>query len=249
MRNIYLSILGIIAGELMMFIGQVYVGLAIHIINLQAISLTLIFRDDAKENKNILQSFILLLLIRMIHLAMPQIFTMTLLSYTLVYGIMFLPLYTIINNQSISSRDVGINFKKLYIYLPAALSIGTAMSIIEYRILHPAALIEDLGFSNILLITMVMFVFVGAVEELIFRSILQTRLEQVFGLNMGLLLSAVLYGMMHASYGIHTEVLFATFFGIVLGFIFQKTRSFPFILIVHGTANVLLFGVLPIVYA
>jgi membrane protease YdiL (CAAX protease family) len=61
------------------------------------------------------------------------------------------------------------------------------------------------------------------------------------------LLGAALFGIMHSGYGNVDEILFATFFGAVLGYIFQKTRSFPFILIIHGTANVFLFGILPIV--
>jgi membrane protease YdiL (CAAX protease family) len=94
---------------------------------------------------------------------------------------------------------------------------------------------------------MVMFVFVAAVEELIFRSILITRLEKVFGSINSLLLSSLLFGIMHAGYGLLNEVLFATLFGVILGFIFQKTRSFPFIVVIQGTANVLLFGVMPII--
>jgi membrane protease YdiL (CAAX protease family) len=92
-----------------------------------------------------------------------------------------------------------------------------------------------------------MFVFVGAVEELIFRSILQTRLENALGLKSGVFLSGALFGIMHSSYGILNEILFAGIFGIILGFIFQKTRSFPFILLIHVSANVLLFGIFPII--
>jgi membrane protease YdiL (CAAX protease family) len=95
------------------------------------------------------------------------------------------------------------------------------------------------------MLTIVMFVFVGAVEELIFRCILQTRLEKALGLKSGILLSGALFGIMHSSYGILNEILFASIFGIILGFIFQRTRSFPFILLIHGCANVLLFGIFP----
>ena len=44
---------------------------------------------------------------------------------------------------------------------------------------------------------------------------------------------------MHSGYGRIDEILFAGIFGIIIGYIFQKTRSFPFILVIHGTANVL----------
>jgi membrane protease YdiL (CAAX protease family) len=245
-KEIILPALGIAAGELMMFLNHPYIGLAIHVINLQAISLAIIFGRFSLSLKNVYQSLILMLLMRIINLAMPQIFTTILLWYTLIYGVMFIPIYIIIQNQKIQLKELGMDFGKFHIYLPAALLIGFGMALLEYSISHPAALIEDIRVSNLFLITIVMFVFVGAVEELIFRSILQTRLENALGLKSGLILSSLLFGIMHAYYGIVNEIFYAIFFGIILGYIFQKTRSFPFILSIHGIANVFLFGILPI---
>lgn len=248
-KEIILPVLGIAAGELMMFLNHPYIGLAIHVINLQAICLAIIFGRFSLSLKNVYQSLILLLLMRIINLAMPQIFTITLLWYTLIYGVMFIPIYIFIKNQQIQLKELGMDFRKFQFYLPAALLIGFGMAMLEYRILHPASLIENIGVSNLVLITIVMFVFVGAVEELMFRSILQTRLENVLGLKSGLILSSLLFGIMHANYGIVNEILYAAFFGIILGYIFQKTRSFPFILSIHGITNVFLFGILPILLA
>jgi len=246
-KEILFPALGIAAGELMMFSGYVYVGLAIHIINLQAVTLALVFGAYETSLKNALQSLLLLLQMRIINLAMPQFFTITLLWYPLIYGVMFLPIYYIVKNQQMSLNDIGMNFKKLHIYLPLALLIGASIALIEFYILRPAAMIENISLSNIILISTVMFVFVAAIEELIFRSILQTRFEKIFGSSYAILLSGILFGIMHAGYGLVSEIIFASLFGIVLGIIFQKTRSFPFILTLHGFANILLFGILPII--
>ncbi len=246
-KEFYLPILGIAVGEFVMYYGQMYAGLGIHIINLQIITLILIFGSLSPETKNVLQSLLLLLLLRIVSLAMPQIFSSALLWYLLVYGVMFLPVYLIIKNQQIASKQLGINFSRLHVYLPFALLIGAITALIEYRILAPASLIENTGILNVVLIVIVMLVFVGVVEELIFRSILQTRLEEVLGLKYGLLLSAVIFGIMHVGYGTITEILLAGIFGIIVGYIFQRTRSLPFIVAIHGTANVLLFGILPVI--
>lgn len=246
-KELYLPILGIAASELMVYYGRVYTGLGIHIVNLQIITLLLIFGSLSPQAKNILQSLLLLLLLRIVSLAMPQIFSSALLWYLLVYGVMFLPVYIIIKNQQITPKDLGVNFSRLHIYLPSALLIGAIAALVEYRILAPASLIENTGILNIVFIVIVMLVFVGAVEELIFRSILQTRLEEMLGLKYGLLLSAIIFGIMHASYGTITEILLAGIFGIIVGYIFQRTRSLPFIVAIHGTANILLFGILPVV--
>ena len=246
-KEILLPALGIAAGEFMMFFGYVYIGLAIHIINLQAVTLAIVFGAYSPDIKNALQSLLLVLQMRIINLAMPQFFTISLLWYPLIYGVMFLHIYYIVKNQQMSLKDIGINFQKLHIYLPIALLIGASMALIENYILHPGAMIENINLSNIILITTVMFVFVGGVEELIFRSILQTRSEKLFGSNYGILFSGILFGIMHSGYGLVSEMIFAGIFGMVLGYIFQKTRSFPFILMIHGFANVLLFGILPII--
>lgn len=239
--------MGIVAAELLMFSGHVLTGLIVHIINLQAITLALVLSDFSTEKKNVLQSLLLLLQMRIINLAMPQFFTYTLLWYPMIYGVMYLSIYYVISHQKITLKEIGINLERWYLYLPLALLIGAGMAMLEFRILQPAAMIANLTLTNIILISIVMFVFVGAVEELIFRVILQTRLQSVFGTNYGILLGAGLFGIMHAGYGLAIEVLFVTFFGAVLGFIFQKTKSFPFIVLIHGTANVFLFGVLPII--
>lgn len=248
-KEIYLAMLGLVAGEILMFLGHTFMGLAVHIINLQAITLALVLGNVPGERKNLLQSLLLLLLMRIINLAMPQFFTISLLWYPLVYGVMFIPVYYVTMHQDIDSNDIGFNFRYLYIYLPLALIIGAAMALIEFNILHPVSLIAELTPPNLFQIFIVMFIFVASVEELIFRVILQTRLQLLFGINKGILLGAVLFGIMHAGYGLAIEVIFATLFGLVLGVIFQRTKSFPFIVIIHGTANVLLFGILPIILA
>lgn len=246
-KEIILPVLGIFIGELMILFNQLSAGLAIYIFILQAIVLFLIFGKAENEIKNLHQAFLLVLQIRIINLAMPQLFTVLLLWYPLIYGVMLIPIYYVVMNQKLTSQEMGLNFDSLHIYLPSAFIIGTAAGLVEYIIIHPAPLIRNIQLSNLILISLIMYVFVGATEELIFRSILQTRLENVLGLNYGFLLSGVLYGIMFVGQGMVIEILFAVFFGIVLGYFFQKTRSLPFVLTVHGTANVILFGVLPII--
>lgn len=244
-KEISIPILGIITGEFIMFYGQILTGLGMHIINFLAIILIIIFSKLSLKEENVLQSLTLLILLRMINLSTPQFFTTSLVQYPLIYGVMFLPIYITIKNQQISYNDIGINFRKLYIYIPIAIGIGIIASIIEYRIIDPIGLITKIRFSDIALISMVMFFFVGFTEELIFRSILQTRLEKILGLRYGLLLTGGIFGILHMSYGILDEILFAIIFGIVLGYIFQKTRNLLFMTSIHGTTNVILFGILP----
>lgn len=239
------AISGIIIGELLIFSKQTFVGLGIHIINLLAIIFIIIFSSMKLEEKNVLQSLTLVILLRIINLSVPQLFTVELLQYSLIYGVIFISIYLTIKNQNISSKDLGVNFQKLYIYIPVAVIIGSVVAMIEYRILGPIPLIGAIRPTDIILISIVMFIFIAPVEETIFRSILQTRLEKIFGMRYGILLSGSIFGVMHSGYGIAAEILFATIFGIIVGYFFYKTKNLPFVISIHGTVNVMLFGILP----
>ncbi len=245
-KYIYLSILGIAIGELMIFSGNIYYGLGVHIINLLGIIFLVVSGDLSQEIKNALSGLTLILLFRFINLATPKIFMTTLLWYPLIYGVMFLPIYLLIKDQQISIKELGINSHRLNIYLPISIIIGIVMAIIEYQISHPNALIENMTVPNIVLISIVTIVFIGTAEELMFRSILQTRFEKIFELKYGLLSTAGIFAIMNANYGIK-EIIFAGIFGIILGYIFQKTRSLPFIIMVRGIENIILFGILPFI--
>lgn len=239
------TMFGIVAGELLIFSKHIFAGLGIHIINLLAIIFMIIFSSMRLEEKNVLHSLILVILLRVVNLSVPQLFTVELLQYSLIYGVVFISIYLTIKNQNISPKDLGINFQKFYIYMPVAIIMGSVVAMIEYRILGPIPLIGAIRPADIILIGIVMFIFIAPVEETIFRSILQTRLTKIFGVKYGILLSGSLFGVMHSSYGIVAEIIFATFFGIIIGYFFYKTKNLPFVVSIHGTVNVMLFGILP----
>lgn len=241
-------ILGIIVGEILISYGQIFSGIGIHTVNLVAIIFAIIFSSKKLEERDILQSLMPVILLRIIALSMPQLFASQLLQYSLIYAIMFIPIYFIIKSQNISSKDLGmdlgIDFRKLYIYLPVGLIIGTVMAMIEYKILRPEPLANVSRLSDVILISMVMFIFLGPVTEIIFRSIIQTRFEKMLSSTYAILMSGSIFGIMYANYGIVSEVAFATIFGIVNGYIFYKTKSLPFIVLINGTTNIMVFCLL-----
>jgi len=248
-RIAIVSMIMIALGELLIFSGNATLGVAVHILNLQMIIVSMFIRAEETSrtvlDKQILQSLLLLLLLRIINVSMPFFFTMTLYWYPLVYSPMFISIYLILRYQNASFEDIGIHTKHLRYYIPLALIIGAILAWVEYQIIHPEPLIPKLGIADMLTLVIIMFVFVGLVEELIFRSILQTKLQQSMGVCGGLLVASVLFGIMHSGYGSVYELLFATAAGLIIGYLYQKTGSLPFITVIHGTVNVLLFGVLP----
>ena len=245
MKKVYFPIINIIIAEIMIFFSMIYYGFGLHMLNLFII-MYLIVRESEINIRYVLQSLILVILLRIIGVSIPQFFNTDLLRYPLIYGVMFLPIFYVIKSQQISNAELGITFRKIYLYLPLAIIIGTIIGTIEYKILNPVPLIK-MSLSNIILLSIIMFVFIGTVEEIIFRSILQTRLEKIFSPNQGVLLSGIMFGITHSGYGIIGEIVFAIVIGITLGYIFVKTRNIVFMIAVHGIANIILFGILQMV--
>ncbi len=62
----------------------------------------------------------------------------------------------------------------------------------------------------------------------------------------GLLITGVLFGMMHSGYGSAYELALTGFAGIVIGYMFQRTGSLPLIALTHGFVNMFLFGLIPL---
>ncbi len=245
-KYVYTSIISLMAAELLIFNGNIFQGLSIHLLNLLAMIFIVAFYYKNLDTYLVLQGLTLVTLLRVVNLAMPQFFSDTLVQYSLIYGVMFVNIFYTIKDLKISPKELGADFNKFYIYFPVAILMGIVVSIVEYKILSPEALINTLSMPNIVLISIVMIMFIGMVECMIFFSILQTRLEKLFGLRYGLILVGIMFGIMHSTYGIVNEVVFATIFGIMLSYIFQNTRSLPFIVTVLGTVNIMLFGLLPL---
>lgn len=78
-------------------------------------------------------------------------------------------------------------------------------------------------------------VFIGPlVEDLIFRGIILNVLKVKYGNKLALVVSSILFAIIH----IHpAEVITALLMGLVLGYIFIKTNSFSFVILLHSMSN------------
>ncbi len=209
-----------------------------------ALSLSDMFLKDPQIHR-IYQAFMLLPVLRLINLSMPVFFETTLYTFVFVYGPLALPVGIIVLHQRDSLEQLGITLKHIVPYMIISIPLGFLLGLGEYFTIQAGYLIPDLSFGNLLKLTITMVFFVGLVEELIFRSILQTRLESALGVKEALLITSLMFGLMHSGYGTFQEILYTGFVGLIMGLAFYKTRSLPFIATLHGFVNVFLFGILP----
>lgn len=104
-NTIYMPILAIVVGTFLIYDGKILPGLFIHLGNLLAIIILIIFGELSIGTKNILQSLTLIPILQIIDLSMPQFFANIHSQYLLIYGVMLIPIYSIIKSQIVSKES------------------------------------------------------------------------------------------------------------------------------------------------
>jgi membrane protease YdiL (CAAX protease family) len=231
--------------EILIFWGMKIEALEIHAAILLGLSFSIMFVKNTEIQKTYL-SLILLPILRLVNLSMPLYYEKTLYSFIFTYGILAIPVSIAATNQELTRTQLGMTFKKIWLYAPFSILLGLLLGGGEYLIIKTNYLISNLSTFNLLMLSIVMIFFVGLVEEIIYRSIIQNRLQITLGNRSGLIITSILFGLMHTGYGSIGEVLYASFVGIFLGYLFYKTRSLPLVAMIHGFINVFVFGIIPL---
>lgn len=239
--DLMLPVFLILLAELLIFLGKPTAAMPIHALNLILLILSSIY-----INNRIYPALMLMPLFRLLNVAMPVFFNLTLYSYSMVYAPMFIPIYFILKDGFVSRSEAGLTFKGFWFYLPLAISVGFALGWGEYNVIHPQVLTTGANIKDVLVLIVTMIFFVGIVEEFIFRSSLQTVLEERLGSIAGLLLASVIFGFMHSGYQLPLELLYVSFAGVIFGLLFWLTKSLPIIALAHGVTNISLFLVVPL---
>jgi membrane protease YdiL (CAAX protease family) len=82
----------------------------------------------------------------------------------------------------------------------------------------------------------------GFTEELIFRGYLVPRLEMLFkNKHMPVIISSLMFGLIHFRYQSYTEVIFATLFGVVFAIHYQWYRNIKILIFTHACVDLVSF--------
>lgn len=239
--DLVIPIFLIILAEFLIFVGNVSMAMPIHALNLIVLTLSSIY-----INNKAFPSLMLLPLFRLINVAMPVFFNLTLYSYFMVYTPMFIPMYYMIKEGFLGRSEAGLTFKGFWFYMPLAVSVGFVLGWGEYNVIHPQLLTPGTHIRDILVLVVTMIFFVGLVEEFVFRSSLQTVLVERLGSKAGLVAASIIFGLMHSGYHLSLELLYVSFAGVVFGLLFWLTKSLPVISLAHGVTNISLFLITPV---
>lgn len=245
-KGLYLiiPIVAIAFAEFLLYFGRVIEAMEVHAAILLGLSLSMLYIKNEDIQKTY-QALILLPVLRLVNLSMPAFYEETLYSFVFIYGLLSIPVTIALTHQGFTLEQLGVTFKRIVFYIPLSIIMGLLLAVGEYLIIETNYLIPDLSIPNLLTLTFLMVFLVGLIEELIFRSVLQNRLEMLLGSRGGLIITSVLFGLMHSGYGNIGEVFYAVFVGFIIGYMFYKTRSLPLVTMIHGFINVFLFGIIP----
>ena len=243
-KRVYLTIpcAAIAFAELLIYSGRELEAIIMHALILLGLSFSTMFI----RNEEIQKTYQALILLPILRLSMPFFYEEKLYNLIFIYGLMTIPVSIAATNQGFTGAQLGITFKKIGIYIPFSIVLGLLLGTVEFLIVGENPLINDLSILNLLGLTMIMIFLVSPVEEMIFRSILQNRLEIVLGGREALIITSILFGLMHSGYGNIIEILYISIVGTLLGYLFYRTRSLPLVTLIHGFINVFFFGIIPL---
>lgn len=247
----------IFVAEALFFLGEIEATLTVHGFNLLFCVLTPLLLSLPPH---IFQAFSLVSVLRVLNVGMPAFFELTLYWLPFIYGPVIIVGYLIaikdtgdggmpsimstIRHLLRGEREPRVRWRMYY--LPLAVGLGGAIALVEHEILGPESLIPEITLLNLAILGLVMVLFVGLGEELLFRQILQNRLKGKMGVMLAIVLSSLIFAAMHSGYSSLTYLLFVFVVGIVLGFEFQRTGSLVYVSLLHGSINFFLFSLFPL---
>ncbi len=91
---------------------------------------------------------------------------------------------------------------------------------------------------------LILVIFTGLVEEVIFRGLMQNATERVFG-GAGVVYVAAIFAVLHLGYRSLADLVFVFLVALYFGYYVRRTRSILGVTLAHGLTNISLFLIFP----
>jgi len=186
-------------------------------------------------------------LIRILSVSMP-LAKFPLIYWYLITSIpLFAAAFVIVKVLGFSWASLGLNRRRLLLQIPIA-AVGLVLGFTEYAILRPQPLSAGLTIQQFWGPALILLVCTGFAEELFFRGVLQKAAMEALG-GPGLLYVALLFAVLHIGYKSILDLVFVFAVGYLFGWFVKKTGSIVGVTFAHGLTNILLFLVMPFLWA
>jgi membrane protease YdiL (CAAX protease family) len=228
------EISGILAGKLALLLAYTLVLLVT--LNYYAIS-------SRGAHRRLLPGLALCALLRIVSLTLgviqvPELYLLVIIGIPLLVGEILTIRLLLLPDALWKPRLRGV-----WLQLLIALT-GVPLSIIGYKFLHPDALITSFSGVQIAIAAVIIFIFDGLIEEVLFRGIIQSGAQDLVGKGAVLVsstLSAIVYlGTLSWQY-----MFFTWLMGIVFGYFVYRTKSLWGAIVAHSIVSIGMLIVLP----
>jgi membrane protease YdiL (CAAX protease family) len=150
-----------------------------------------------------------------------------------------------IYRKNISLRDIGFSRDRVLRHVLIGVLVGVPLGVGEYFIITPAAAFPTFEIKYLMRDLAYMVIFVGLGEELLFRGLVQRDMTNLLGWKWGLLGASLMFGVMHLTWRSIPELGFTFLAGVLLGYLYYRTRSLTSPIVAHGIGNTVLVAVMP----
>jgi membrane protease YdiL (CAAX protease family) len=240
---LYLQIL--ILAEFMTNMVEPHLGLLFHGLALIALLIHGALDNDIRHRRFLL-TLALAPLIRLQSLFLPLAGRPLIEWYLVVGSILFVAVYFTARISGLRARRIGLNLSH-FLFQVLFGFVGIGLGFLEYLILRPEPLVDEFNFAVLWLPTLILTIFTGFLEELIFRGLIQEAAIASYG-RFGMTFGGVLFAVLHVGHGSFLDVVFVFCVAILFGYVVIRTGSIFGVSIAHSLTNVCLFLIFPFVF-
>jgi uncharacterized protein len=235
-------LLMVIVAELLTLLLSPGLGLLIHALLLLALLARGVSGAPGPE-QNLLLALALVPLIRLLSLSLPLPRLPQLAWYPMIAVPLLISAWITARMLGVSRAQLGLRSSP-FIRQAAVACSGLGIGVIEYRILKPEALIANPSWPAYLAAALILIVFTGFAEELVFRGLLLSVAWPAMGRS-ALVYVSLLFAAMHIGYHSLPDLLLVFTVGAFFGFVARSTGSILGVALAHGLTNVTMYLVMP----
>ncbi len=239
----YIVAIGV--SEIILAINGVIPGILFHAILVLALLSHYVIREQAPYRRA-LPALALVPLMRILSLTMPirevpQIYW---------YAMVGVPLLLAV---TLTARLLDLSRNSLGLRLPswrpqmAITSSGLPLSLAAFILLRPEPLIAGLDWRDVAIGSLILMIFTGFTEEIIFRGILQQVANEILG-PAGVLCSSILFATMYIGSLSLSYMLFIGLVGLFFGWCVNRTGSIWGVVLAHSILNIGMILVWPFLW-
>ena len=165
-----------------------------------------------------------------------------------VYSIILALCLWHIYQKKLNLAELGFIKDKWRKYVLMGIAIALPLGVIEYFVLQPAPAFPVFEVKYLFRDIAYMIFFVGLGEELLFRGLVQRDLTKAFGWKWGIILTSLMFAVMHLTWRSLPELAFVFVASLAFGYLYYRTKSLMAPVVAHGIGNVMLVAVMPYLF-